>query len=324
MKGKFERMSMSRPARLAAFLSLLAALGAPSLPKSARAETALQGAPWPIRLRQQMDRVTQVEWRLRNAAGDLCPAGSTAFGLTFDNLDAYRKEDRPIVSQLVNLTRLPQIAAVANGSPSAAAGLQPGDTVTFIDYRSTEDMLAETKAPDLFSEELSEQLAQRLPQDVLHLTVRRGNTDLSFELKGRVLCAAPVVLSVQQKIDAYSDGRRIAVTSGLVDFTENEAELALVIGHEMGHVIHADGDAKGLSDRRKKEDDADLLGAALARCANYDIPTSLEFWKRYRKRLWTRLLRSPTHRGASGRIERIAALGPTACPLSLAAPPPGF
>jgi len=108
-------------------LILLAAITTTS-PLSAALEK-----PWPVVLRMAMQRVANVEWRLLKAAGDTCPTKAAAYGIVFDSLDAYAESDRAMVARALNASDLPQVAAVAKGSPAELAGIVVGDDLVAID-----------------------------------------------------------------------------------------------------------------------------------------------------------------------------------------------
>ena len=90
-------------------------------------------------------------------------------------------------------------------------------------------------------------------------------------------------------------------------FAASDDELALVAGHELGHIIHRDGKATSLADRRNMEDRADEAGAHLAKCAGYDVTAALGFWDRYANRRKLSFLDGPSHRSPRDRAARMAA-----------------
>lgn len=113
-------------------------------------------------------------------------------------------------------------------------------------------------------------------------------------------------------------GGKIAVYSGLFDFADNDAELAAVIGHEVGHAIARHGgermshdlvrDAGGailsstaqsdavlaaygigttlgasLPYSRAQEYEADYIGLILMAKAGYDPQSAITFWEKFSK-----------------------------------------
>ena len=113
-------------------------------------------------------------------------------------------------------------------------------------------------------------------------------------------------------------GGKVAVYTGLMDLMKNEAELAFVVGHEIGHAIarhsgermswgmlqslggilvelgfqndivtevYGTGTQLGvmLPFSRSNESEADLIGLILMAKAGYDPRASVEFWTRFSK-----------------------------------------
>lgn len=65
----------------------------------------------------------------------------------------------------------------------------------------------------------------------------------------------------------------ILVTRGLLNVLSNEAELACIIGHELGHKVWAEADRSGRAGHAAaphREMDADTFGATVCRKAGYD------------------------------------------------------
>lgn len=297
--------------------ALLPTLGALSLMLGAVAPAHAQTPAWPTAVRGIIQRLGAVEWRLRQAAGAMCPRQASAVGIVFDDADAYAAKDLPLLRETLGLGSLPQVAAVAEGSPAALAGLHEGDELVAIGGRATADLRAEPGPSPLMTEKLEAWIAT-LPQDrPTELAIRRAGRDLRVAVTPVSLCAARFILKTEGGIDAFSDGDNLAVTARMVAFTQNDDELALVTGHELGHIVARDDKASGVSMRRAMEDRADLLGVRLAACAGYNVQLSFAFWERYNKRDWKRWLRDPSHRSVPARLERMRAVPlPLPCPLN--------
>lgn len=281
------------PASLVAFLALFVAPVA----------EAAEAHPWPVTLRQQMARIADIGFRLDLAAAPLCHSTMSGIGLTLDHIGAYQKSDQVAVAQLLGMTDSPQIAAIASGSPADMAGLRVGDDLLAIDGVSTDSLFTDTQNASLFSDALEERLGATPPGRAIHLRLRRGGQEREATVHPIPICSARFLIKTTKGIDAFSDSKNVAISSSLIEFSQNDDELALVAGHELGHVVNQDGDARGLSDRRRMEDRADLLGAGLARCAGYDPARGVEFWLRYNAQDWLRLFRSPSHRSPKSRVK---------------------
>lgn len=284
-------------------LALCAGIGfAPAAAHTQEATTVEEEQTWPVALRTELARLAQVEWRLRKAAGPHCPANGAATGIAIDHIEAYAEKERDFVSGQVGMSDLPTIVAVADNSPAQQAGLLPGDEIVTINGKSTLAMLEASKKRSVFSDELTDHLASLSPEDPIALELRRNGETFLATVQPLNLCASRLILKTKGGIKAHSDAMNVAISQGLLEFTTNDHELALIAGHELAHVIARDESSKERISSKKKEDRADAMGAALTHCAGYDVSLSIDFWTRFRKRDWLGWLRAPTHRSTKKRI----------------------
>lgn len=278
-----------------AILNVLALAAAPA----AQAETA-----WPLTLRAQMLRLSEVGYRLSGAAVTLCPIDAARTGILVDYAGAYPEEDRPAIARMLGLSALPQIAGVVPGSAAAAAGLQAGDDIVAIDGSPSTSVGGGSADPALLADRIEARLANTGKNAAVVLSVRRGGTQLSATLRPDRGCAARFIINTDKGMAAFSDPDNVGLGYEMVKFTRSDDELALVAGHELSHVINRDAASKE-GGQRGKEDRADVLGASLARCAGYDLGKALDFWPRYKKQDWLRFFRDPSHRSIDARIALI-------------------
>jgi len=160
------------------------------------------------------------------------------------------------------------------------AGLKPGDEIVgsaalqFADW--TPSAFKEGPSYDRI-ERFVERLDDSLSRGPVTLDVLSDGHSRSVSVDPKPACAAHFTSIPGTKMDAWSDDRYVAVTSGMVAQT-NDDELAFTMGHELAHIILGHGStsqalsaATGkLESRKSKETAADLLGLKLARQAGYD------------------------------------------------------
>lgn len=149
-------------------------------------------------------------------------------------------------------------------------------------------------------------------------------------------------------------GGKIAVYSALFDYAANDAELAAVMGHEVGHALARHGGermqyamglqlglvilahsevepewlaAYGLGAQygvllpfsREHEYESDQIGLTLMAKAGYDPEAALSFWQKFGK-LGSEFDWGSTHPAGSKRIEAIRQLLPQARAIYLSSP----
>jgi Zn-dependent protease with chaperone function len=94
--------------------------------------------------------------------------------------------------------------------------------------------------------------------------------------------------------NARASFARITITSGMLKFVHNKDELALILGHELGHFTRID-----LSSTPSHEFAADKLGAVYADVAGYNHCTGVAVLKRFNDRA------SKTHPDSDERYNRL-------------------
>lgn len=262
---------------------------------------------WPVLLRRDLARVARVEWRLRSAAGRTCPKEAADAGVIFDDRRAYDRRDWPLLGTALGMHELPVVAGVAPGGPADVAGLREGDEVVAVGGVPVDAIVARRQAGALVADALLEEIAIAIPDAQLVIDIRREGVALQFKVYPVRHCAARMVLFTDRKIDAHSDDRNVAISTGMVAIAQTDDRLALAAGHELAHVVHGDRAGAGISARRRMEDTADELGLRLMECAGYNKEDGLVLFEQLNKRDWLGFLRAPTHRSWSARVARLRA-----------------
>jgi len=292
---------------LTRFIGLFIACITLAVPLQAAFAQPSDPLPWPRALWRDLARINAVSWRLREAAQDSCPAMASAIGVTFDSRRAYTQQDWPLLAATLGMEERPVIAAVAPGSPADRAGILAGDAVLAIAGVPASRIAGPDTPANIVSKTLADFVAALPSGEPASFQLERAGQALTVNVEPAKLCATRFELVTKDEVDAHSDGRDVAILGGLIVFTANDDELALVAGHELAHVIHRDGKASNLAMRRKMEDAADVTGAHLAKCAGYDAYKALDFWRRLNEHEPPSFLQIPTHRSPKKRIALITA-----------------
>ncbi len=103
---------------------------------------------------------------------------------------------------------------------------------------------------------------------------------------GQVQDGIPLEIVEQPTVNAFNDGQRIVIYRGMLDFVENDDELALVLGHEIAHgMLRHLAYHEFLSSANETsvaEGNADKMGAVYMMKAGYDVCSGREMWNRLR------------------------------------------
>lgn len=106
---------------------------------------------------------------------------------------------------------------------------------------------------------------------------------------GNYACVHPVSIEDSGSLNAHANSRRITISPEMIDLAADDAQLALVLGHELAHVLlgHTrrnmwDQMAAMMDEQRDKNDErtADYLGIYLVARAGYDSWGAIELWRR--------------------------------------------
>lgn len=104
-----------------------------------------------------------------------------------------------------------------------------------------------------------------------------------------VSCTVPVHLEDSSSLNAHASSRSLTISRPMVDLASSEAQLALVLGHELAHIVlrHTVRDfgervSRTFNTASDKDDErqADYVGLYLAARAGYDPGQAIKLWRR--------------------------------------------
>jgi membrane-associated protease RseP (regulator of RpoE activity) len=138
-------------------------------------------------------------------------------------------ETNAIAGRLFELDGRLKLISVFDNSPAAKAGLRHGDVLLSVGGTAV------PQGPGALSQfdkifEKSLRVGTPTPHVVL-----RGNTEITATVIPEAACNVPVRVVRSDALNAFADGDSIFVTSGMVRFIENDAELAFIVAHELAH-----------------------------------------------------------------------------------------
>ncbi|MES9902412.1 MAG: M48 family metallopeptidase [Sedimenticola sp.] len=251
-------------------------------------------------------RLEQIGTPLLQAALPFCEDRQTGFlGMRVDNIDAWPSKYQKIARDALKLDHALKVTLVIPESPATAAGLQVGDFLLSINDKAA---LGGPGATDDFSQLISTAVTESSTESI-RLEISRNGEQHKVSITPKLICNYPIHLKMSNTINAYADGQAIAVTSGLIRFTESDEEIALVLCHEIAHNSMKHIEAKthnasmasvfdivaaaygvntsglfanmgGHSFSKAFEREADYLGLYILARADYSLAGLDNFWRR--------------------------------------------
>ena len=258
-----ERNDLVRVFRMVAMAGILAGCAAPATQRPIvpvgdySEEILVQSRDEFARQARAQERVSRIFYRLADASSELCDKTGAGFGFGYiatSHLKSMSFEARVLTLDYLGYdpqkTVMPvTITRVIPGSAASKAGLLEGDRVLAVDGTPLHQLkakvfpLARRDEPKEFAEVLDQyskvskdHQGRAVYRDSIVIRVSREGKPHSLTLRPDVVCDYEVFLSMDATtVNAYTDGRRIVTTEGMVNFAQTDNELALVLAHEMAH-----------------------------------------------------------------------------------------
>jgi len=222
---------------------------------------------------QQRMRVESVGFRLRQAATPTCARqGATRndIGLVVWSLANFpNPDDRARLQRLFNLTQAVTVALAVDDGPARKAGIRPGHVITHVEGVGLP--IGQGATARFIS--LSNEAAGR-GSVTLRLADGQERT-----IRPTQVCDSPVLLVRSEDVNAATDGNAVAMTTGLYGLLRSDDEIAVILGHELAHILL--GHTKmGPAEDPAREIAADRTGLELAARAGFDIDAAPALWKK--------------------------------------------
>lgn len=247
----------------------------------------------------QQNRIYRVAAPLLINNTELCPRHvKPILGFTAKNRYSFSREFIDAAQSSLGLGEELRVMNVLPGSGAAQAGLREGDVLAAVEIEpAPQGPDAEHMAAALIGEEMQ-------GRDSLHLTVMRAGERMAFDVPLTPACAMALDLGNTEDARSFSDGRRVMVTRGMLDFAQSDDELAYALAREIArnevtpearpamaelidhlHTIDArtasgDAPAAAQDSYSASDDSADKLAIYLLARAGYDIDGFQSFWER--------------------------------------------
>lgn len=273
-----------------AFVLSAAALSAasPAAAGDARADAALRRV-------QALDaRLATVGHRLAIANLDLCPARQWRWGFTLADVAALEDAYRAAAIRAFGVESGLVVTALAGDGAAERAGLRAGDLILALDGTAAQATPASAGRQGARStREMLAPLVAAFADGSAAVEVLRGGERLTLQIPAERSCATLFRGVASDSHRAWADGETVGVSTGLIEYAADDAELAAVVAHEFAHNIlrhrvRLEGVSRGFlgigrDNRRIRETEieADRLSVYLMERAGYDPEAAIRFWRRF-------------------------------------------
>lgn len=177
----------------------------------------------------QQDRLYRVAAPLLVNNAPLCKGNArNLIGFSAKNKYSF-SEDYVDAAQSLGFDDRLQVTGVLNNSGAARAGLKRGDILAAIEGNAMpQGPNAERQAAAILGPLVSKRTSVKLG------LIRAGATTPAT-VPLTLACGFGIELGNTDNVNAYSDGRRVLVTRGMLNFAKSDTELAYVLAKELAH-----------------------------------------------------------------------------------------
>jgi hypothetical protein len=176
----------------------------------------------------QLARVDTVAFRIRVANREFCQNVGAQIGMHAVTVQSLPRKYRSYSNEALGVSwTKPTVISVVEGSPAAFAGIKVGDQIMMLD----EDPVPPTGTAGF----IAGYLRSRGEQPV-RVSLRRDGVDQTVPVTPVLACAIPIEYITDDTTNAFTNGEKIFIYSGIVALTRTDAQLAVIIGHELAHV----------------------------------------------------------------------------------------
>ena len=184
------------------------------------------------RMAAQQDRLYRVAAPLLIQNAELCKSNArNLLGFTAKNRYSYPGEFNEAAHVAFDMGERLQVTGVLAGSGAARAGLKRGDGLISAGGKPLPTgQNASTLAGAVFGPLVS-------TQATIDLKIERDDKNRNLSIPVTRACGFGVELGNADNVNSYADGQRVMVTRGMINFTQSDEELAVLMAKGMAHNI---------------------------------------------------------------------------------------
>ena len=178
------------------------------------------------------ERLVRVAAPLRLSNTEFCPRIRRDPGFTVHRLEDYPRPVRPIAETLLGVKPGGiYVRAVRPGTSAEKARVEPGDQILAIN----ENPISSDKLMQTYNRAV---LRNGFDSVLSKVSLRTaGGQDFLARIRPDTACDIPAKVVFSNNVNGHTDGTDVLITSALMLAVPDDTNLALVIAHEMAHVI---------------------------------------------------------------------------------------
>ena len=175
----------------------------------------------------QRRRLNNVAFRIRTANHRDCKNRSTQIGIEAGTVPSLPRKFRSYSHEALSVswTRA-TVLSVAETSPAATGGIRPGDHLLTFNNEAV---------PGSETAEWISRFVRDNGERPIRVLVHHDGVDETRTVTPVIACAIPIELITDSSLNAFTTGERIVVHSSILRVARTNAQLALVLGHELAH-----------------------------------------------------------------------------------------
>lgn len=216
-------------------------------------------------------RLARVAAPLRLANAKLCPNTRRDPGFTIHKLEDYPKPVQPMAEALLGVKPGGlYVRAVRPNTSAEKARIEPGDQIVAVNGNpiSSKDLM-ETYNRAVLRNGFESVLSK------VNIRTENGQEFLA-RIRPDTACDIPSKVVFSNDVNGHTDGTDVLITSALMRAVPDDTNLALVIAHEMAHVIASHTE---MVPSQSLELEADRMALVLMARAGYDIDAAVAYWR---------------------------------------------
>jgi Zn-dependent protease with chaperone function len=176
----------------------------------------------------QLHRLDNVSFRIRVANREDCKDRAWAqIGLSAGTVASLPRKYRSFSHEALSVSwTQATVLSVAETSPAAKAGIKPGDHLLTFNNEPV---------PRTGTAKWIGAFVRHNGEQPIRVLVRRDGGDDMYTVVPVNACTIPIELRTDSEINAFTTDDEIVVHSSILRLAHTDAQLALVVGHELAH-----------------------------------------------------------------------------------------